>query len=609
MNKYSSYFLRFYFFIWSAGILFIFTRGDFLKSHDDPKKLILYSCLFLLTIFGQVFLYLKTRSLEIFKINKFGLFILVFFLFYFINLILNRTPYEGWVQFSELILLSLGIYFLSRFDADLIGKIMKDIILLSPLIFAFSLYYSYPTKVLIKPIGHVSYFADFFLFILPWIFYFFIQSDNKIKKLLYALVFIIGVLALFMSSRRAPVLGLIASSSFVFIFLVKKIYFKKFITYGAGLITILVGLFLSLNYGSIRYMQDQKPLSERMADVTKGYDNSWEYKILVRKFKKGEIKEIPQKTFLEKFFKSNKSRLTMFYISSTSFSEFSKWMIGNGYGSFKYLYPYFYENSDLKYVQFSLFNDRPSWLMHPHSFFIFHLFEGGIIGLSFILVIFLIIFIQGIKFYNRFFNPSSRSHYHLMMLSLSSLIGLIVALNLDTGSTNGVIRYAFLLNLGIIFSLFRSENFFSKIIWFRKKSIYLTLLILFNLFLVISGYAASSNYYKSYIIAQGYKEIRRDKHMTRDDEVARLGPHNFDEYYFLGFSKYIKGDYRLARLYLESAYVRYPFIPQIHMQLAKTYLKQGKMNLFKAIVDRSLLIYPENKKMLRLKQRYKKYFN
>ena len=197
------------------------------------------------------------------------------------------------------------------------------------------------------------------------------------------------------------------------------------------------------------------------------------------------------------------------------------------------------------------------------------LFEGGIPGLILFLFPLSILFI----FLIRKFKSTQGERQNLVLTVILGLVAISTTNQFNTSGTNPLIRSLLIPYLALAYSLIREDlpswSVFPKRKWVLSASTFGLLAILF-----LSGYGAIGSSISSYLLKQGYQELREKGYTKKHIPAQVLSPGSFDTLFWSGvIEKRMKNDSKAVTL-LHKAHEKFPYASKTGPSL-KTFLGLG----------------------------------
>lgn len=524
-------------------VVFVTTQTSFIRPTDDAKELILYSACFFFILFswGKNFLNNKPIHLDLIEIL-----FLVWLVYALINLLITPAPFnEGIVVVGRLVLLALAVRLLANEEPKKILFLLYWLVLLAGLTLLFSV--KQPDASVFLPVGHISYFSDFFLLLIPWAISLAWYSRSRplqAGSLVLAILFFYEIVIM---TRRASLIAfMVALLVTTMVVLSVKTDIRK---------KIFVVLLIMGGLGAVLVLQT--PTWERLAELT-------------RSFVSGEIRQ--------------ESRYTIAKRSLTAISEAP--LQGHGYGSFRFVYSKYYQPEDQE-PRFFKPGAGNQWLMHPHNEILFQLFEGGIVGCLLLSLPFIFIFV----FLLKQLNSSDKQTDYLILTLVFAITAFFTTLQFNTSGSNPVIRAIMIPSFALAYRLAKDRIpswSFEKLnlVWKKWGQIVLMLLFL-GIGHGVIGYSLSSH-----LLIKARNEFRLRSTTSWHHWALYLSPASFD---FLTRSAEMEinmenPDRGIALL--EKAKKLYPYVPHVYFKLASLYESLGLLPEAKQVLKELYSLYP-----------------
>lgn len=537
-------------------VMLFYTKSEFLRPTDDPKELFLYGGLFLVFILLSLFILLKNKKVSLVKTNADILFVALL-LYQIVNLFFVGTTFsEGLATTGRFSLLALAVWFYSFYNEESFEKLILSVVICGFLAICYTVFQGsliqFFTRSVYKilPIGHISYFADFLLLLLPWTIYLSGSRNRGYLKWVFRIFSLALVFLIFFSGRRSSLIGLLVSF-IVALFLWQRIGLSlKRVLKLLILPIISVIIFLVV----MQVLQNQKQdrhqtLVDRLSKTVTG-------------FVSGKSAPSPRMTFYKRSFKA----ITQ------------KPMTGWGYGSFKYVYPRFAVHGDPDTKIFKARNRH--WVMHPHNDILYQLFEGGIIGFGlFYGLVFLLWWTLGAYVLK---NTKSPDLYFWAFIGLS---GVFISFQFNTTSTNPVIRLMLIPYFAVAYKAMRKTYSLSKEPRFVFKSLVMLLLYGVTIWSFLPSWA-------SYYLKQASHEFSQKKKSDLHLKAIALDPWGYNSLSRGGSFEMRNGRFKEAQTLLIQAKGRFPYVPMVYSKLARTYMLENQYQKAYQVLQEGLTLYP-----------------
>lgn len=535
----------FLFLLWSFFIIFIRSES-FLRWFDDPKDVVFY--LGLLGLLLWQWRELQKKQKEISSISLVT-FLVVIFLFYLpINIFFTHPAInEALAVVGKYALFVAGVAVLSERDLDFNLKWIKNTCLILILAVLCSFYFRRDDS-FIEPFGFASYYADTLALAFPLIVYFCFKSESRMGKIIFGVAAVLFIFGIMMSTKKSGLMILYADV--LILVILGSFFFKGKLRWGfigLGIVLPLVTVLILFLLQHLSSFGGQVPLPKRLEFLfTEIQSGAWQ----------------------------NNARLVFIQRSWEAVQQNP--LMGLGYGSFRFLYPKFYQLGD---VEPHFFNPQNSqWLMHPHNEIMYQLFEGGWIGLILLGAIFLMVMgclIKKIK-------NGSDDHKALALVTFLGLASAFVIGLVNTSLTHPLIRFFLLLYLALAFCLARdilsqyTIPKFRNFRWVRQVGfLFLTIFILSSGFVAV-GYSASSYFLKTEAIEMS----------------GILTPRSYDYLIRAAHDSLKQGDLNHTKNIWATAYHEFPFLPQTMLEYAKVLTRLNDIDQAHTVLQKGHELYP-----------------
>lgn len=463
-----------------------------------------------------------------------------------INPLITEAPLnEGIVSCGRMVLLIFAIQVLSQIETDQFELLFKGLVVCGLMASLASHWLSQPNATMVLPLGHVSYFSDFLLLLLPWSVYFSATSPKKYEKGLFALTSLFFMGEILLKAKRAPLAAILISFILLTLFFLTYRKWKKMISAGLlGICLIIAFLFLSQFVPQIR----------------------------------GGVQRATQTIKAVYAGESKENRMIIYKRTLEGFRE--KPLFGWGYGNYRFAYPKFYRPGD---PDLSLFNDgERAWLMHPHNEILFQLFEGGIVGLA------LFFLPTGLVFFFLFKKAKHEKNQGVYLTLLFGMISISISTQFTTSATNPVTRMLLVPYFALAYRLIKPDLPLWKFPMLKSpKLIGIFHFICIFLGLTVAGYNLSSYYLtqaKSYL----WKGLTPYQHRW----AQMLSPGRYDTLVRSAtFELKLENEKKGEKLLLK-AHHAFPYVPRPIQELGKLYLHQKRYHEAKEILLQGHKMYP-----------------
>lgn len=511
---------------------------QFIRNIDDSKFLTL------LTGFGVMFLIrASTQNKALSKnTNAFELATELFITYMLASLIWTQVPIdESLVKISLAIIFLLGIIHFSNLDLKTLFKNIKMIPILfgALLIGAYFLLPTKPSNIHIPLIGHYSYGSDLSVFCFAISLHQLCFAKKSYQKTLFFILSCLFLIAIMSIARRASAVTL-GTMAILTVILYKKTLFELFKSYKTYICVAVFALIVVLT----------PPL------LNKSFSN--------------------RALHTQQEFKSFEKNPRVVIYKNTLKGAKQRPLLGWGYGSFRYQYSRWTNlETDPKSTHYLFDFSKPKFLDHPHNEFLYHLFQGGIVGACLYFLIFALLI------YKLSFSLKRNPTPHKKLIFILNFAILTPQL-FNTSSQGPLVYLVSILVFASTFQIIKAD-FKERVI---PKHLIVPQSILKNVVLVAALLFSIGYYLNSYFLVKSTQsQPNYEKH--EKSVLNLLYNTTYDSLYFKAKAKMSLKDFNDADQNYSKLLKHYPYLPNFYyripfkfflsgeLQRAPKYLKQG----------------------------------